>query len=134
MEVCIVCIILEKFKLNVKTVNVVTQIFDRFVWKVCLEILRCCSGEISMKVSDLIIYIMKIMWRDFKTIRSSRFRDIPQYIPGYIRILFGFPRKKWIPFINMSDMYVSSCILINCLPPYIMKWIGLLMSVTLRLQ
>ena len=31
MEVCIVCIILEKFKLNVKTVNVVTQIFDRFV-------------------------------------------------------------------------------------------------------
>ena len=131
MEVCIVCIILEKFKLNVKSVNVVTQIFDRLVWKVCLEILRCCSGAISMKVSDLIIYIMKIMWRDFKTIRSSRFRDIPQYIPGYIRILFGFPRKKWIPFINMSDMYVSSCILINCLPPYIMKWIGLLMSVTL---
>ena len=29
-----------------------------------------------MKVSDLIIYIMKIMWRDFKKIRSSRFRDI----------------------------------------------------------
>ena len=61
MEVCIVCIILEKFKLNVKTVNVVTQIFDRFVGKVCLEILRCCSGAISMKVSDLIIYIMKFM-------------------------------------------------------------------------
>ena len=29
-----------------------------------------------MKVSDIIIYIMKIMWRDFKQIRSSRFRDI----------------------------------------------------------
>ena len=29
-----------------------------------------------MKVSDIIIYIMKIMWRDFKKIRSSRFRDI----------------------------------------------------------
>ena len=29
-----------------------------------------------MKVSDIIIYIMKIMWRDVKKIRSSRFRDI----------------------------------------------------------
>ena len=29
-----------------------------------------------MKVSDLIIYIMKIMRRDFKKIRSSRFRDM----------------------------------------------------------
>ena len=29
-----------------------------------------------MKVLDIIIYIMKIMWTDFKKIRSSRFRDI----------------------------------------------------------
>ena len=29
-----------------------------------------------MKVSDIIIYIMKIMWRDFIKIRASRFRDI----------------------------------------------------------
>ena len=29
-----------------------------------------------MKVSDIIICIMKIMWRDFKKIRSSRFRNI----------------------------------------------------------
>ena len=29
-----------------------------------------------MKVSDIIIYIMKIMWRDFKKIRSSRFREV----------------------------------------------------------
>ena len=29
-----------------------------------------------MKVSDLIIYIMKIMRRDSKNIRSSRFRDV----------------------------------------------------------
>ena len=29
-----------------------------------------------MKVSDIIKYIMKIKWRDFKNIRSSRFRDI----------------------------------------------------------
>ena len=31
-----------------------------------------------MKVSDIVIYIAKIMWRDFKKIRSSRFRDIPK--------------------------------------------------------
>ena len=30
----------------------------------------------SMKVSDIIIYITKIMWRDFKKIRSSRFREL----------------------------------------------------------
>ena len=29
-----------------------------------------------MKVSDIIIYIMKIVWRDFKKIRLRRFRDI----------------------------------------------------------
>ena len=29
-----------------------------------------------MKVSDIIIYTMKIMWRDFKKIRSGRFRDV----------------------------------------------------------
>ena len=29
-----------------------------------------------MKVSDIVIYIMTIIWRDFKKIRSSRFRDI----------------------------------------------------------
>ena len=34
------------------------------------------SESISMKVSDLIIYSMKIIWRDFKKIRSSRFSDI----------------------------------------------------------
>ena len=33
------------------------QIFDRFVGQVCLEIVRCCSESISMKVSDLTIYI-----------------------------------------------------------------------------
>ena len=29
-----------------------------------------------MEVSDIIIYIMKIMWRDLKKIRSSRFRYV----------------------------------------------------------
>ena len=41
--------------------NVVAQIFDRFVEKVCLEISRCYSESILMKVSDIIIYLMKIM-------------------------------------------------------------------------
>ena len=31
-----------------------------------------------MKVTDIFIYIMKIMWRDFKKIRSSRFGDIQE--------------------------------------------------------
>ena len=29
-----------------------------------------------MKISDIFIYIMKIMWRDFKKISLSRFGDI----------------------------------------------------------
>ena len=29
-----------------------------------------------MKILDIIMYIMKIMWREFKKILSSRFRDI----------------------------------------------------------
>ena len=38
-----------------------------------------------MKVSDIFVYIMKIMWRDFKKIRSSRFRDIQKkrYKPNF---------------------------------------------------
>ena len=31
-----------------------------------------------MKVSDIFIYIMKIMWRDLEKIRSSRFGDIQE--------------------------------------------------------
>ena len=31
-----------------------------------------------MKVSDIFIYIMTIMWRDFKKIRSSLFVDIQE--------------------------------------------------------
>ena len=57
--------------------NVVTQIFDRFVgYKVCLEILRYYGESISLKVSDLIKYIMKINGKRFLKIRSSRFRNI----------------------------------------------------------
>ena len=39
-----------------------------------------------MKVSDVIIYIMKIMWRDFKKLRLSRFRD-KQKKPQKVQIL-----------------------------------------------
>ena len=31
-----------------------------------------------MKVSDIFIYIRKIMWRDFKKIRSSRLGDLQE--------------------------------------------------------
>ena len=60
MGICIVRINLGKLALRQK-VNVVARIFDRFEGYVCLEISRCCSESISMKVSDVITYIMKIM-------------------------------------------------------------------------
>ena len=50
------CALCWKNQHNVKTVNVVTQIFDRFVEQVCLEILRCFSESISMKVSDIMSF------------------------------------------------------------------------------
>ena len=50
------CALCWKNQHNVKTVNVVTQIFDRFVKQVCLEILRCFSESISMKVSDIMSF------------------------------------------------------------------------------
>ena len=31
-----------------------------------------------MKVSDIFMYIMKIMWRDLKKVRSRRFGDIQE--------------------------------------------------------
>ena len=46
---------------NVITVNIVTRTFGRFVGQVCLEISRYCGESILMKVSEIIIYIMKIM-------------------------------------------------------------------------
>ena len=58
--------------------------------------------------------------------------------------LVSSPVFPCLPLINMCkggvndvthcfilETKVPSCILIKCLPPYIMKWIGLLMSVTL---
>ena len=35
-----------------------------------------------MKVSDIIPYIMKITWRDFKKIRTSRLRDTQKSANG----------------------------------------------------
>ena len=40
-----------------------------------------------MKFLDIIINIMKIMWRDFKNIRSSRFRDIQKKKKLKVQIL-----------------------------------------------
>ena len=52
-----------------------------------------------MKVSDLIIYIMKIMWRDFKKIRSSRFRDIQKSVKSpnfeWSRTYTGGEKTGW---------------------------------------
>ena len=39
-----------------KIVNVVTWTFCRFVGYVSLEISRCCSKSILMKVTDVVIY------------------------------------------------------------------------------
>ena len=58
---------------NVKTVNVVlTQIFGRFVGYVCLEISTCYSESILMKVSDIIMHIMQIIWWGLQRILWSR--------------------------------------------------------------
>ena len=55
---------------------VLTQIFGRFVGYVFLEISRCYGESILMKVSDIIMHIMKIIWWGLKRILSSRSRDI----------------------------------------------------------
>ena len=59
-----------------------------------------------MKVSEIIIYNMKIMWRDFKRIRSSRFRNIQKsakssnfewsctYTGGQVRKRVSFQDRK----------------------------------------
>ena len=54
--------------------NVVTQIFDRFVGLVCLEISRCYSESILMKVSDILIYITKIMLKKFVRVVSEIYK------------------------------------------------------------
>ena len=60
---------------NVKTVNVVTPNFGWFV-SYCNTLKSQEKPEsILMKVSDIVVYIMKIMWCDLKRILSSRFRD-----------------------------------------------------------
>ena len=48
---------------NDKTVNVVTHIFGPFVGLVRLE--RCYINSISMEVSEIVIYIMKIILNFF---------------------------------------------------------------------
>ena len=41
----------------------------------------------SMKISDIIIYLMKIIWRDLKKIRSSRFMQRYKKKPLKVQIL-----------------------------------------------
>ena len=55
---------------------VLTQIFGQFVGYVCLEISGCYSESILMKVSDIIMHIMKIIWWGLKRILSSSSRDL----------------------------------------------------------
>ena len=55
---------------------VLTQIFGQFVGYVCLEISRCYSESILMKVSDVIMHIMKIIWWGLKRILSSSSTDL----------------------------------------------------------
>ena len=53
-----------------------------------------------MKVSDIIIYIAKIMWRDFKKIRSSRFRGIEKALEVQIlnEVALKQVVRKWVSF------------------------------------
>ena len=54
---------------SIKTVNVLlTEIFDRFVGNVCLEISRCYYESILMKVSDIPMHIIEITWLRLKII------------------------------------------------------------------
>ena len=51
--------------------NVLTQIFDRFIGQVCIEILRCCSESISMKDSDLIMAFKCMTGQAFEYLTSQ---------------------------------------------------------------
>ena len=55
---------------NDKTVNVVTHIFGPFVGLVRLE--RCYINSISMEVSEIVIYIMKIILNFFSGAPRAR--------------------------------------------------------------
>ena len=92
MEICTVRIILEKLAERQDS-----ECCKADFWQVrrivCLEILRCYSESISMKVSDLIIYIMKIMWRDIKK-RFSAVTDRRQ----------SKPRRKWTEQMNADPL------------------------------
>ena len=55
---------------------VLTQIFGRLVGYVCLEISGCYSESILVKVSDIIMHVMEIIWWGLKRILSSLSRDI----------------------------------------------------------
>ena len=71
----------EKIVLNESMAAKMASRVSYLVYYYCkqseFEILRCCSESIPMKVSDLPICIIKMMWRDLKKKKClSRFRDI----------------------------------------------------------
>ena len=50
-----------------------------------------------MKVSDIIIYIMTNMWRDFKKIRSSRYKKALM-VQILNEVAFGQVVREWVSF------------------------------------
>ena len=114
------CALFWKNQHNVKTVNVVTQIFDRFVGQVCLEILRCCSESISMKVSDIIIQllyeddVMRFLKNSFES-----FRDIQKILNevAFVQVVRkranfqDSQERKYTNFISQHQNMILSSIL-----------------------
>ena len=50
----------KKCMVRINLEKLLTEIFDRFVGNVCLEISRCYSESIVMKVSDVSMHIIEI--------------------------------------------------------------------------
>ena len=69
-----------------------------------------------MKFLDIIINIMKIMWRDFKNIRSSRFRDIQKKKKLKVQILNEVAQlhldRRWENGLLFESMILSSILML----------------------
>ena len=87
-------------------------------WYFCIEFVAqvCCYRELN--TSSL------LFWKLTPLVSSPVFPCLP-----LINMCKG--RVNDVTHCFILEKKVPSCILIKCLPPYIMKWIGLLMSVTL---
>ena len=71
----------EKIVLNESMAAKMASRVSYLVYYYCkqseFEILRCCSESIPMKVSDLPICIIKMMWRDLK--KKKMFESFQRY-------------------------------------------------------